>query len=42
MKIEVEILLQTDMNSINNGWDNTKWAEMPIFIVVPQVRMKTR
>ena len=31
MKIEVEILLQTNMNSINNGWDNTKWAEMPYF-----------
>ena len=31
MKAEVEILLQTDMNSINNGWDTTKRAETPYF-----------
>ena len=26
MKVEVEILLRTDMNN-NNGWDSTKRAE---------------
>ena len=40
--MKVEILLQTDMNSINNGWDSTKWEETLIFIVVPQVRTKMR
>ena len=29
--VEVEILLQTDMNGINNGWDSTKRAETPYF-----------
>ena len=28
------------MNSISNGCDSTKWAEMPYFFVVPQVRTK--
>ena len=27
MKVEVKILLQTNMGSINNGWESTKWAE---------------
>ena len=30
------------MDSINNGWDNTKWTEYRIIIAVPQLRMKTR
>ena len=29
--MKVEILLQTDMNSINNGWDSTKWEKTPYF-----------
>ena len=29
--MKVEILLQTDKNSINNGWDSTKWEETPYF-----------
>ena len=28
MKVEVKILLQTNMDSINNGWESTKRAEM--------------
>ena len=31
MEGEVEVLLQTDMNSVNNGWDSTKRAETPCF-----------
>ena len=31
IKVEVEILLQADMNSINNGWDSAKRAETPYF-----------
>ena len=31
IKGEVEILLQTNMNSINNGWDSTRLAETPYF-----------
>ena len=27
IKAEVEVLLQTDMNSINKSWDSTEWAE---------------
>ena len=35
--------LQTDMNSIKNGWDSRKRVETRlIFIVVPQVRTKMR
>ena len=40
MKVEVEILLQTDMNSINNGWDSTKLAETPYFHCRPSVQNK--
>ena len=31
IKVEVEILLETNMNSINNGWDCTKQPELPYF-----------
>ena len=31
MKVEVEILLQTNMNRMNRSWDITKWAETPYF-----------
>ena len=41
IKAEVEILLKTDMNSIN-GWDSTKRAKPLCFIVVPQVRTEIR
>ena len=41
MKVEDEISLQTDMNSISNDWDSTKWAEF-ISIVFPQVRTTIR
>ena len=34
--------MQTDMNGINNSWNNTKWAETHIYIVLPHARMKMR
>ena len=41
MKSEVEILLQTDMNSINNGWVSMKRAETPYFHCGPSGQNKT-
>ena len=35
IKVGVEILLQTGMNSINIGWDSAKWAETPYFHCSP-------
>ena len=34
--------MQTDMNSISNGWDSTKRAETLYFHCGPQVRTKKR
>ena len=31
MKVKVEIILPTDKNSINIGWNSTKQAEAPYF-----------
>ena len=39
------MLLHTDMNSINDGWDSTKRAEKPHFHCgpsIPQIRKKMR
>ena len=33
MKLEVEVLLQTDMNSINNRWDSSKREENALFLL---------
>ena len=40
MKVQVEILLQADMNSISNGWDSTKWTEPPYFLCGPSSQKK--
>ena len=38
MKVEVKILLQISMNSINNSWDSIKLT----FVSVPKVRKKMK
>ena len=42
MKAEVEILQQTDMNSIKMAGIAQNWQKCLFSIVVPQVRMKMR
>ena len=42
IKAEVEILLQRDMNSINNGWDSTIRVETLYFHCYPLSQNKMR
>ena len=40
IKNEVEILLQTDMTSTNNGWDSQNTTDMPYFHFRPSSQNK--